>query len=172
MSRSVASPPASARGLAPAARLDSSELAVRYLQSPALASLACAGQPVAAIARALQSSLWTIESGASYCELSNGGTCVTDGAGSYGNLGHGDNSEVRTPKLVESLLGKPCISVACGSKHTLALAALVLQRLEALQRALLELLPLVLPVELLVHIRRWHGDIAAGGATLSIRATA
>ena len=48
---------------------------------------------------------------------------LTWGAGSYGNLGHGDNTEVKTPKLVESLLGKPCISVACGSKHTLALTA-------------------------------------------------
>ena len=29
--------------------------------------------------------LWSIISGASYCELSNGGTCVTDGPGNYGN---------------------------------------------------------------------------------------
>ena len=35
----------------------------------------------------------------------------------------GDNTEILYPKLVESLLGKPCISVACGSKHTLALTA-------------------------------------------------
>ena len=55
--------------------------------------------------------------------VSEAGEVLTWGAGSYGNLGHGDNTEVKTPKLVESLLGKPCISVACGSKHTLALTA-------------------------------------------------
>ena len=54
--------------------------------------------------------------------VSEAGEVLTWGAGSYGNLGHGDNTEVKTPKLVESLLGKPCISVACGSKHTLALS--------------------------------------------------
>ena len=28
---------------------------------------------------------WQITSGSSYCHLSNGGTCVTDGVGSHGN---------------------------------------------------------------------------------------
>ena len=55
--------------------------------------------------------------------VSEAGEVLTWGAGSYGNLGHGDNTEVLIPKLVEALLGKPCISVACGSKHTLALTA-------------------------------------------------
>ena len=55
--------------------------------------------------------------------ISEGGEVLTWGAGSYGNLGHGDNTDVYSPKLVEALLGKSCISVACGSKHTLALTA-------------------------------------------------
>ena len=55
--------------------------------------------------------------------VSEGGEILTWGSGSYGNLGHGDNTDVSSPKLVEALLGKQCISVACGSKHTLALTA-------------------------------------------------
>ena len=53
--------------------------------------------------------------------ISEQGEVLTWGAGSYGNLGHGDNTDIPMPKLVEALLGKMCISVACGSKHTLAL---------------------------------------------------
>ena len=34
--------------------------------------------------RSLSSAFWTITSGEEYCELSNGGTCVTDGPGDYG----------------------------------------------------------------------------------------
>ena len=55
--------------------------------------------------------------------VSEAGEVLTWGAGSYGNLGHGDNTDVSTPKLVEALLGKQCISAACGAKHTLALTA-------------------------------------------------
>jgi len=55
--------------------------------------------------------------------VSEGGEVLTWGAGSYGNLGHGDNNDEVRPRLVETLLGKACISVACGSKHTLALTA-------------------------------------------------
>ena len=55
--------------------------------------------------------------------VSEAGAVLTWGAGSYGNLGHGDNTDVSTPKLVEALLGKQCISVACGAKHTIALTA-------------------------------------------------
>ena len=47
---------------------------------------------------------------------------LTWGAGSYGNLGHGDNTDQPKPKLVDALVGKRCSSVACGSKHTLALS--------------------------------------------------
>ena len=48
--------------------------------------------------------------------VSEAGEVLTWGAGSYGNLGHGDNTDTATPKLVEALLGKPCVSVACGAK--------------------------------------------------------
>lgn len=48
--------------------------------------------------------------------VSEGGEVLCWGSGSYGNLGHGDNNDCFTPKLVEALLGKPCISVACGAK--------------------------------------------------------
>ena len=48
--------------------------------------------------------------------VSEAGEVLCWGAGSYGNLGHGDNSDCFMPKLVEALLGKPCISVACGAK--------------------------------------------------------
>ena len=53
--------------------------------------------------------------------LSESGEVLTWGAGSYGNLGHGDNGDQPRPKLVDALVGKRCVSVSCGSKHTLAL---------------------------------------------------
>ena len=55
--------------------------------------------------------------------VSEAGEVLTWGAGSYGNLGHGDNTDIATPKLVEALLGKQCISVSCGAKHTLTLTS-------------------------------------------------
>lgn len=54
--------------------------------------------------------------------VSEAGEVLTWGAGSYGNLGHGDNTDQPRPKLVDSLVGKRCTSVACGSKHTLSLS--------------------------------------------------
>ncbi|KAL1503593.1 hypothetical protein AB1Y20_012070 [Prymnesium parvum] len=54
--------------------------------------------------------------------VSEAGEVLCWGSGSYGNLGHGDNNDCAAPKLVEALLGKPCISVACGAKHTMALS--------------------------------------------------
>ena len=46
------------------------------------------------------------------------GQLYTWGLGDYGNLGHGDNRFQPMPRIVEVLLGKKCVSVACGAKHT------------------------------------------------------
>jgi len=54
--------------------------------------------------------------------VSEAGEVRTWGACSYGNLGHGDNTDQPRPKLVDHLVGKRCTSVACGSKHTLSLS--------------------------------------------------
>ena len=40
--------------------------------------------------------------------VSEAGEVLTWGAGSYGNLGHGDNTDQPKPKLVDSLVGKRC----------------------------------------------------------------
>lgn len=45
----------------------------------------------------------------------------TWGAGSYGQLGHGNNNDVKQPKLVESLHNKNIKKIGCGYFHTLAI---------------------------------------------------
>ena len=52
--------------------------------------------------------------------VSEAGEVLTWGAGSYGNLGHGDNIDVYSPKLIEALLGKHCIlGIACSPRSAL-----------------------------------------------------
>ena len=36
-------------------------------------------------AQAASTTMWSVVSGSSYCQLTQGGTCVTDGEGDYGN---------------------------------------------------------------------------------------
>ena len=43
--------------------------------------------------------------------VSEAGEVLTWGAGSYGNLGHGDNTDQPKPKLVDSLVGKRCVGL-------------------------------------------------------------
>merc|ERR1712137_267225 len=49
------------------------------------------------------------------------GEVYTWGAGEYGQLGHGDNEDVKRPKLVESLRTKSIQKIGCGYLHTLAI---------------------------------------------------
>ncbi len=64
-----------------------------------------------------------VSCGPDHCAaVSEVGEVLTWGAGSYGNLGHGDNTDLSMPKLVDGLVGKPCIQAVCGSKHTMALS--------------------------------------------------
>ena len=49
------------------------------------------------------------------------GELYTWGKGQCGRLGHGDKSDVSSPRLVEGLTGKKCSAVACGEYHTLVL---------------------------------------------------
>ena len=64
-----------------------------------------------------------VSCGPDHCAaVSEVGEVLTWGAGSYGNLGHGDNTDQSMPKLVDGLVGKPCIAAVCGSKHTMALS--------------------------------------------------
>jgi hypothetical protein len=51
--------------------------------------------------------------------VSEAGEILCWGAGLYGALGHGDGSDCLTPKLVDGLLAKRCVSVACGAKARL-----------------------------------------------------
>jgi len=43
------------------------------------------------------------------------------GAGSYGRTGHGEDIDIPIPKLMASLTGQPCMQIALGSVHSLAL---------------------------------------------------
>ena len=52
------------------------------------------------------------------------GEVYTWGSGEYGQLGHGNNEDVKIPKLVESLKKKHIQKIGCGYLHTLAILGL------------------------------------------------
>jgi RCC1 and BTB domain-containing protein len=46
------------------------------------------------------------------------GDLYTWGRGAQGRLGHGNDDYLDKPKLVECLIGKKVVLVACGDEHT------------------------------------------------------
>lgn len=54
--------------------------------------------------------------------ITSSGELYTWGLGEYGRLGHGDNYNQYKPKLVQSLVGKRIVQVACGSRDAQTLA--------------------------------------------------
>lgn len=53
------------------------------------------------------------------------GQLFTFGVGTFGALGHGDNSSTAVPREVETLRGLKTLRVACGSWHTAAIVEIV-----------------------------------------------
>lgn len=51
--------------------------------------------------------------------LTHEGGVLTCGAGSYGQLGHGNKSNDVLPRMVCEMMGTTCTQVACGSRHVL-----------------------------------------------------
>lgn len=47
----------------------------------------------------------------------------TWGDGSTGMLGHGENGEENVPKVVEALISKDIVKVACGVTHTIVVTS-------------------------------------------------
>ena len=47
----------------------------------------------------------------------------TWGKGTTGMLGHGEDTEELSPRVVEALLGRDIRKVACGTSHTVALSS-------------------------------------------------
>ncbi|XP_053991691.1 uncharacterized protein LOC128883402 isoform X2 [Hylaeus volcanicus] len=50
------------------------------------------------------------------------GIVYTWGAGSYGRLGHGDDTDMHIPRKIESFGGQSIVQVACGTFHTMAVS--------------------------------------------------
>lgn len=48
--------------------------------------------------------------------ISSQGELYTWGLGEYGRLGHGDNNTLLKPKMIQKLVGKRVVQVACGSR--------------------------------------------------------
>ena len=44
---------------------------------------------------------------------------LTFGSGSHGCLGHGGNTDVTKPKIVEALLGCSVVGLSCGAAHVM-----------------------------------------------------
>ena len=44
---------------------------------------------------------------------------LTFGSGSHGCLGHGGNTDVTKPKIVEALLGYSVVGLSCGAAHVM-----------------------------------------------------
>lgn len=51
--------------------------------------------------------------------LTHEGGVLTCGAGSYGQLGHGNKINDVLPRMVFEMMGTTCTQVACGSRHVL-----------------------------------------------------
>ncbi|XP_026192060.1 E3 ubiquitin-protein ligase HERC2 [Cyclospora cayetanensis] len=54
--------------------------------------------------------------------LDRRGCVYTWGGGLFFRLGHGDETDCPTPRLIESLGGTPIMQIACGTFHTLAVS--------------------------------------------------
>ena len=52
------------------------------------------------------------------CVASGSGRVFTFGKGSDGQLGHGDNEDLSTPKLVEALTEEEVVGASAGHEHT------------------------------------------------------
>lgn len=51
--------------------------------------------------------------------LTHEGGVLTCGAGSYGQLGHGNRNNDVLPRMVFEMMGTTCTQVACGGRHVL-----------------------------------------------------
>ncbi|DBA02141.1 TPA: hypothetical protein N0F65_004776 [Lagenidium giganteum] len=72
---------------------------------------------------ALSKMLVDIDCGADHIvAVTEQGYLLTWGEGKDGRLGHGDSLPVRQPRLIRSLQHKRIVHIACGARHTFALA--------------------------------------------------
>jgi alpha-tubulin suppressor-like RCC1 family protein len=61
----------------------------------------------------------------------------TWGIGDDGRLGHGDEEEEYTPRIVEKMRGKGAIFVACGDEHTMVLTKVLATDIDDMATTLL-----------------------------------
>ena len=56
-----------------------------------------------------------------FCLFEDRGMLLTFGSGSHGCLGHGGNTDVTKPKIVEALLGYSVVGLSCGAAHVMVI---------------------------------------------------
>ncbi|KAL8273903.1 hypothetical protein Esti_002226 [Eimeria stiedai] len=71
----------------------------------------------------LQQQIVFVAAGESHsAALDTRGCAYTWGSGAFFRLGHGDEADCPTPRIIESLGGVPIMQIACGTFHTLAVS--------------------------------------------------
>lgn len=79
---------------------------------------------LAGLPRLYLSTFCQIHCGAQFSvALSREGTVYTWGKGEFYRLGHGTDTHVRIPQVVEALIGTKIVKIGVGSLHCLALSS-------------------------------------------------
>jgi alpha-tubulin suppressor-like RCC1 family protein len=68
-----------------------------------------------------------------FWQVTYDGNVYTWGIGDDGRLGHGDEEEEYTPRMVEKAQGRGAICVVCGDEHTMVLTKVLVTDLDDME---------------------------------------